>query len=330
MRRLAAFGLGQSGATCSLLESKLTGLVLRVDAKRCHVDVGGQVYLLSPRGKLFESRGTAKNPVAVGDRVEVTLDGDGGGSIERVLERSTKLARASAGEGTREQVLVANVDQALIISSMRAPEFRPALVDRILAGAERGGIAPRIVMNKIDNEDAASTGAHSSAHWIAFYERLGYPGHRVSAQTGEGVEALRGYLANHITVFCGLSGVGKSSLLNAIEPGLALRVGNVSKRGVREGRHTTTHSALLRLECGGYVVDTPGIRNFGLFGLAEREVAALFPELRVHLGSCAFDDCLHTHEPHCAIKAARDRGEITASRYASYVELLEDAHSGAL
>ncbi|PIE22883.1 MAG: ribosome small subunit-dependent GTPase A [Planctomycetota bacterium] len=313
--------------------SELHGLVVRIDAKRCHVEVEGQVHLLTPRGRLFEDKGRVKNPIAVGDYVVVDLDSEEGGAIEAVLPRKSKLARASAGEGTMEQVLVANVDQVLIVSAIVDPLFRPRIVDRILAGAERGGMQARIVLNKLDLEgqrkakkaEVLAAGGpelvHSSETWRRFYEGLGYPVHLCSAAQGRGIDELRAVLEDKITVFSGLSGVGKSSLLNAIEPGLSLRVGKISGRH-REGKHTTTHSSLLRLENGGHVVDTPGIRNFGLFGLERAELATLFREMRPFLGECSYRDCSHTHEPDCAVLAALKRGEIEAFRYESYCDLL--------
>lgn len=310
--------------------TETTGLVLRVDAKCCHVEVNERVHLLVPRGRLFEQRGVAKNPIAVGDSVVVSLQEDGSGSIDAVLPRHSKLARASAGEGKREQVLVANVDLVLVVSAIREPAFRPSLVDRILAGAERGGIDACVVINKIDREKANAQGAASVEYWRSFYANLGYQAIPTCATDGRGIDAIRELLHGKISVFSGLSGVGKSSLLNAVEPGLALRVGSVSKRGAREGRHTTTHSSLLRLECGGHVVDTPGIRNFGLFGVEVSELAGLFREFREHLGKCGFDDCSHDHEPDCAIRRATEDGTIRKSRYLSYKELLKDARGGRL
>ena len=310
------------------LPQPIEGLVIRLDSKRCHVEIGNEVLLLSPRGKLFPGRGRIKNPIAVGDRVQVTLDGEGGGSIDKVLPRRSRLARASAGEGKMLQVLVANLDQALVVSAIEEPEFRPHLVDRILAGCEHEEIDAIIVINKVDL-GAGGLDDPRVTHWKDFYEALGYEVLAVSAATGLGVDKLHDRLADKLTVFCGLSGVGKSSLLNAIQPGLALAVGEVSERW-KEGRHTTTHSSLLRLDNGGHVVDTPGIRNFGLFGCEPRDIAWLYVEMRPFLSKCRFQDCLHTHEPKCAIKQALEEGAITQQRYDSYLELLADAEKGRL
>lgn len=305
-----------------------TGIVLRIDAKQCSVEVDGRVYRLTPRGKLFEGRRGQKYPIAVGDRVRVVLE-QSGGSIEAVLPRRTRLARTAAGESAREQVLVANVDLVLVVASLLEPAFRTALVDRILAGAEREEIEAKLVINKVDLEPSGSTGG-AARSWGDFYRQLGYSALCTSTITGEGIDELRAELGSHITVLCGPSGVGKSSLLNAVEPGLELQVGRVSRRGAREGRHTTTHTSLLRLASGGHVVDTPGVRNFGLFELEPGEVAWLFPEMRDLLGQCAFDDCSHTHEPDCRIKRRLSEGRIATSRYDSYRELLAEAQEGTL
>ncbi len=315
-------------------ESTTTGLVIRIDARRCHVEIEGEVHLLVPRGRLFEDRRSVKNPIAVGDRVRVLLDAEAGGTIDEVLPRRNKLARSSAGEGTREQIMVANLDQVLVVASIAEPEFRSQMVDRIVAGAEREGLLVRIVLNKVDLEQdltgATTGGVLPSEHWANFYESLGYTCLRASATTGVGIEALRERLCDHLTVLCGMSGVGKSSLLNAIDPELKLRVGLVSVRGRREGRHTTTHTSLSRLSGGGHVVDTPGVRNFGLFGLDPREVAELFVEMRPFLGTCNFDDCSHTHEPKCPIRAAVEDNAIAGSRYDAHKELLAEAKAGHL
>ncbi len=305
------------------------GLVVRIDARRCHVEIDGRVHRIPAAGRLFERPGTEKRPLAVGDRVRVRFDENGNGMIAERLPRRNKLARASAGEGRYEQVLVANIDLCLVVASLRKPPFRPALVDRILAGAERGRIPARIVLNKIDlvrtsPERSDARPFQDPGEISAFYEKLGYPCLTTSARSGEGLDRLRDVLAGRVSVFCGLSGVGKSSLLNALEPGLNLRVRPVGT----EGRHTTTHAQLHRLSFGAHVVDTPGIRNFGLHGLEPREVAPLFVEFRPFLGACAFSDCAHDREPDCAIKEAVAEGAIAEMRYTSYLALLEEARRG--
>ncbi len=310
------------------------GLVVRIDAKACRVEIDGEVLSVPLAGKLFTKGNREKRPVAVGDRVLLSFDEHGEGRIEGRLPRWNRLARASAGEGRKEQVLVANVDQVLIVSSLRKPDFRPRIVDRILAGCEREGVPARLILNKSDlfRKDRSRTDREPFRDLdeiTTFYDGLGVPCLVTSAETGEGLDALREILADRLSVFCGLSGVGKTSLLNRLEPGLGLRVRQVSKRHL-EGRHTTTSAALFKLSFGGHVIDTPGIRNFGLFSLEPREAAGLFVEFRALLGGCAFDDCLHEHEPGCAVKEALKRGAIHELRYQSYLALLEEARGGRL
>lgn len=284
--------------------------MLRIDAKSCHVEVDGTAHILPLRGRLFEAQGDEKRPIAVGDRVVVA-----GGAIESVLPRRSKLSRRSAGEGDREQVLAANVTLALVTASIAEPPFQPEIVDRILAGAEREGIDAALAITKIDRDRK-----NTAARWIELYESLGY---RVFAtqpdSAAPALAELAELLHRNVTVLTGLSGVGKSSLINRLVPGLDLRIGAVG----RQGRHTTTHTQLIPLPGGGHVLDTPGIRNFGLFDLERTEVAALFRELRPLLGRCAYRDCTHLVEPDCTLRAAREAGNVAPSRWRSYELLLE-------
>jgi ribosome biogenesis GTPase len=232
------------------------------------------------------------------------------GFIERVEPRHGMLTRSSRG---REHVIVANVDQFVIVMALVEPELKPHLIDRYLASAEQGGIAPILCLNKADLIEPVEF-----QPLIGQYSQLGIPTLLTSAATGMGIAQLRRLLKDRQTVFAGQSGVGKSSLLNALQPGLGLRVREVSSVN-QKGKHTTTTAELLQLDFGGWVVDTPGIRQFELWDIMPEEVEGFFPEFRPFVPLCAFPDCSHTHENRCAIKqAVRDR-YIHENRYHSYL-----------
>ena len=255
-----------------------------------------------------------RNVVAVGDRVWFRPGGAGGdeGLIEKVEPRSGTITR---GYRRREHVLVANVDQLLIVSALEAPGLKLPLVDRYLISAERGGVRPVIVLNKADLVDPALY------QWvIGLYTQLGYETLVTSAATGQGIERLRALVSKETTAFSGQSGVGKSSLLNAIQPGLNLRVREVSDWTFK-GKHTTTTAELIRMESGGYVIDTPGLRQFELWGVEPGEIEGYFVEFRPYIPLCKFPDCSHTHEHECAVKDAVHWGQIHAGRYESYLKL---------
>jgi ribosome biogenesis GTPase len=230
--------------------------------------------------------------------------------IERVEPRHGVLTRASR---RREHVLVANVDQLVIVISLVEPDLKPHLIDRYLAAAEQGGLSPILCLNKIDRADPAEL-----QPLVGAYAQLGVPAVLTSAQTGVGVGRLRELLRGRATVFSGQSGVGKSSLLNAIQPGLALAVKTVSEVN-QKGRHTTTYAQLIKLETGGWVVDTPGVRQLQLWDTRPEEVEGYFGEFRPFVPLCDFPDCTHTHETGCAVKDAVARRLISPRRYHSYM-----------
>jgi ribosome biogenesis GTPase len=251
-----------------------------------------------------------RNIIASGDRVWVRPSGTEEGVIERVEPRHGVLARGSRG---KEHIIVANVDQVVIVVSLVDPALKPHLIDRYICCAEQGGIRPIICLNKADLADPVAL-----QPIIGRYSQLGIRTTLTSAVTGQGIARLRGWLHDRETVFAGQSGVGKSSLLNAIEPGLGLRVREVSE-GTRKGRHTTTTVQLIRLSFGGWVVDTPGIRQFQLWNILPEEIEGLFAEMRPLVALCAFPDCTHTHEDRCAVKRAVERRQISGSRYETYL-----------
>lgn len=293
------------------------GRVVRTDAKVCHVDVDGEVVLAAPRGILFDPSGDQKNPVAVGDWVEIDRSGNPAG-LERVLPRTNWLSRTASSHDPREQVLAANVDQLFVIASVNKPGFSSSRTDRILAACEWGHIPGRVVLNKIDLASATELD-----NIRATYESIPVDVVETCATDGRGVDVLRELMRDRVSVFYGASGAGKSTLLNALQPALKLKVGKIS-RYWETGKHTTTFSLMHRLDFGGHVIDTPGIRVFRLFGVPLENVRDLFPDFREYQERCRFTGCSHDHEPDCAVFDAVEAGELAASRYASYVELLDE------
>lgn len=298
--------------------SSQQGLVLRVDAKVCHVEIAGSRQQLPLAGKLFEGRAAEKRPLTVGDRV--VLDPTGR-SIEAVLPRSSQLHRRSSSEGEeRAQVIAANITLVLAVASVDSPPFQPELVDGILAAAARERIPAALVLTKTDLQP------ESSDRWRRVYAHAGVRVLATSTHgrvTNESLAELGELLHHNRTVLCGLSGAGKSSLLNAVVPGATLRVGSLNH--IRQGRHTTTHTELLPLPGGGHVLDTPGVRNFHLFCTGSQELQFLFPEIGALLPACGYRNCLHDDETDCAVRAAVDAGTLPASRYGSYRTMLHEA-----
>ena len=255
--------------------------------------------------------------VALGDLVTVQDHGDGTGTITGVLPRRNHFSRPAAGRPRTEQVIAANLDQvvALLAAAQPTPKWR--LLDRYLVASEYAGLPCLVVITKVDllHDDRLQEAA-------AIYRRIGYVVLLTSVLTGVGVEALRQSLAGRLSVFLGKSGVGKTSLLNALETGLGRRVQAVSQ-ATHKGRHTTSALAMFDLQGGGQVIDTPGMREFGVWGVAPEELALGFVEMRPYLGACRFgSDCLHASEPGCAVKAAVDAGGVSPQRYESYCRLL--------
>jgi ribosome biogenesis GTPase len=296
------------------------GRVIRVHGLASVVEVpGGATYRCAVRRLLKSLMTDERSIVTTGDIVWFRDVGNGEGMIERVEPRHGVLTRASR---RREHVLVSNVDQVVIVVSLVQPDLKPHLIDRYLATAQKGSLAPILCLNKVDLADAVVL-----QPLVGGYSQLGIPTILTSATSGEGIPRLRELLKNRATVFSGQSGVGKSSLLNAIQPELSLKVRTVSDVN-QKGRHTTTTAELIRLEWGGWVVDTPGVRQLQLWDTIPEEVEGYFPDFRPFVPLCNFPDCTHIHETGCAVKKAVDRRMIGLRRYHSYLGMFTGAEEG--
>lgn len=304
------------------------GLIVKAQSGFFQVEAGddGQIVLCRLRGRLKEEA-QASALAAIGDRVQFSMNEDGTGAIEAVEPRHSTVSRAmrtagarGAGSPEREQVLIANADQALFIFAAAQPAPSPRMVDRFLVMGEKAGLDRLVlILNKIDLDPTGQSRA-----LFSLYERIGYPVFAASARTGEGLAALRDLLQGKISVFTGPSGVGKTSLLNQLEPGLGRAVKQVS-RYHQEGQHTTRDSELVRLSFGGYLADTPGMRTLTIWDVEPEELDAYFLEIAAQAPGCKFAaDCAHRNEPGCAVRAAMKAGLIAPSRYESYVALREE------
>ena len=296
----------------------------------------GSHFLLSPlpaweafpavlRGKVRLGRSAATNPVAVGDRVRYELEGEATlehpAVIKEVLPRDNYLIRRSTNLSRQAHVIAANLDQAVVVVSLYFPEVKLPFLDRILVTCEVYKVPVLIVLNKVDlyREEARE----QLEYLRKIYEGAGYPVLETSARSGEGVEALRERCRGRVNLITGESGVGKSSLIKALDPSLDPKVGRISDVHL-QGKHTTSLYEMYRLASGGYIIDTPGLRGFGLVDLEKEEISKYFPEMLAVTDRCHFVPCTHTHEPGCAVKEAVDDGRISPERYNSYLGMLEE------
>ena len=302
-------------------------LVARVDFANC-VLLGddGELLAGSARGRLMGPRKALGNAVVVGDRVRFahrTADAEDRVMVEEVEPRRNAFSRRAAGARPTEQVVASNLDQVVIVASCADPEFSPGLTDRLLCQAEPSGLPARLVLNKVDLAAAGPGAAEAPEAVLADYGRAGYPGHAISARSGAGVAELLHACRGRRSLFVGHSGVGKSTLLNALVPALSLLAGRVNQK-TGKGRHTTSAALLVRPEPGLELIDTPGVRAFGLWGIGPRDLDQAYREFWPYLGSCRFDDCVHATEPGCAIRAAAAEGAISSRRYQSYLKLRQE------
>ena len=266
------------------------------------------------------------NPVAVGDLVEVGVPGDEGTAfITAIVPRRNYIIRRASNLSKESHIIAANVDQALLVVTLAHPTTSTTFIDRFLATAEAYNVPAILAINKIDILDEEDKELLEGVQYL--YESIGYKTVAISAEEGTGIEELEQILRDKVTLVSGNSGVGKSTLINRLIPGLNLRTAEIS--AVHDtGIHTTTFSELFEMPIGGQIIDTPGIRGFGTIDFDKYEVAHYFPELFKISSECRFDNCTHTHEPGCAVLAALDEQRIAQSRYASYLSILDDANEG--
>lgn len=267
------------------------------------------------RGRLKQGRRDG-DITAVGDWVQITVLEDGSGMIEEIEERQRMFSRmAPTARGEYRQIIIANQDQAVLVFACAEPEPRLKMLDRFLIVAEEAETPAVIVFNKVD-----LVGLRNAKRFFGHYEKIGYPVIYTSAETGQGIKALHKRLIGKISVLAGPSGVGKSSLLNVIQPGLGLAVRDISKATLK-GKHTTVVREMFPLADGGYVADTPGLKALALWDIEPEEVDGYFPEIRELVSECQFSNCMHLHEPGCAVKVAVEAGKINFERYESYIRL---------
>ncbi len=291
----------------------------------------GSHYLLSPlpewkvfpavlRGKIRLKASEITNPIAVGDRVSYSMEDDTA-VITEILPRRNYVIRRSTNLSRQAHIIAANVDMAYIVVSLYFPEVKLPFLDRILVTCELYGIPATIVLSKTDlyREPAAE----EIDHFRSIYEKAGYPIIEISVKTGEGIDSIRKACQGRVNLFSGESGVGKSSLIKALDPSLNPKIGTISAAHL-QGKHTTSLYEMYPLASGGFVIDSPGIRGFGLVDVEKEEIARYFPEMLKAAEGCRFTPCTHTHEPGCAVKAAVEEGLIAPERYNSYLGMLEE------
>lgn len=318
----------QKAAAPKMYEGLLRGRVLSIMSQGMLVQSGTDIFNCSLKGILKKDQGLQKNLVTVGDFVLFEKANENEGIIQHVEERKSILSRADNLLRRKEQLIAANIDQVLITVSVIHPPLKTFIVDRYIIATEKGGMQPIIVVNKIDlledvsfPEEIREEERELYLEFVKAYRDVNIKVISVSADTGFGLEELRDVMKDKASVFSGQSGVGKSSLINAMI-GSDLKVGDVVEK-TKKGSHTTTMAQLLPLDFGGWCIDTPGIKSFGLWDLKRDEVEAYFPEIHEMGATCKFPDCSHTHEKNCSVLEAVEKGIISPLRFTSYLYLLE-------
>ncbi|WP_195579181.1 ribosome small subunit-dependent GTPase A [Alistipes shahii] len=300
------------------MDRKFTATVVRATGSWYDVLHDGETVRCRIRGRLRLKGVRSTNPVVVGDEVACEADEGGDYVIADILPRRNYVIRRASNLSKESHIIAANVDQALLMASLRSPETPTEFVDRFLVTCEAYKVPVMILLSKLDLQDAEAV-----AEFRAVYEGAGYRVLEVSVREGRGVEEVRELLAGRTTLVSGNSGVGKSTLIQAIDPSLDIRTGEISESH-HKGRHTTTFSTMYPLAGGGAVIDTPGIKGFGLIDIDEAELWHYFPEMMRVAPACRFYNCTHTHEPGCAVTEAVKAGEIAWPRYESYLKIRDE------
>ena len=305
----------------------MQGLVLKSTGKIYNIILeNGEIVKATIRGKLRIEGLKTTNPIAAGDRVELTASSDTNSqdspvsySIQSILPRKNYIVRKSTNLSKQMQIIAANVDHAYLLVTLKSPVTQIGFIDRFLVSAEAFRIPTTLLFNKIDLFGAEEERLFTELS--AIYTSLGYTCHRICAENEAQISFLRKELKDKQVMISGNSGVGKTTLVNSLDPTLTLRTGEISKVH-EQGKHTTTFAEMHSLASGGYIIDTPGIRAFGVIDLEKEHMAHYFPEMRNLIGACRFHNCLHLNEPNCAVKAAVEKDEISFSRYQSYLDLM--------
>ena len=301
-----------------------TGKVIQSTGKWYKVSIDGDVVDCRIPGKFRLLDIGDTNPIAVGDQVDVTIGDDGKGMIDEIHQRKNYIPRKATRSGRDEQILVSNIDRAWVVQSIKMPTLKRGFIDRFMVACEAYEIPAGLIINKVDLLKDTKKGEVDAIEET--YTSLGYPVLCTSIEDESTIEILKDETKDKTSVLIGHSGVGKTSLINCLDPNIDLTVGDVSSYS-EKGKHTTTYARLLELDYGGFIVDTPGIKEFGLVNIEPYELSLFFPEMREPRQQCKFNNCTHNHEPKCGVVEAFERGEIDPERYNSYLNILEGLES---
>lgn len=296
------------------------GKVIQSKGKWYKVSCDSQIYDCRLAGKFRLEKKEVTNPIAVGDMIQFILGDDGTGYIIEIEERTNYIPRQATHGKRGEQILISNIDHAWVVQSVISPRLNMGFIDRLLVTCEAYEIPAGIIINKMDLASEKAVDAMDDIS--SLYKSLGYPVIQTSTSDSKSLTTLSESIRNETSVFIGPSGVGKTSLLNAIDSQLDLKVGEISTYSDK-GKHTTTFATLIPLEIGGYVADTPGIREFGVVNITKPELSLYFPEMTDSRENCKFYNCTHFHEPDCGVRNAFEEGKIDPDRYHSYLNILE-------